>query len=52
MTAKMDQALPLIEKLLAKGKSRGGMLTYAEVMDTLQGIDMSAEACSSVKALR
>ncbi|MBQ2114110.1 MAG: RNA polymerase sigma factor RpoD [Selenomonadales bacterium] len=48
MTAKMDQALPLIEKLLAKGKSRGGMLTYAEVMDTLQGIDMSAEDADEI----
>lgn len=48
MTAKMDQALPLIEKLLAKGKSRGGMLTYAEVMDTLQGIDLSTEDVEEV----
>ena len=48
MTAKMDQALPLIEKLLAKGKSRGGMLTYAEVMDTLQGIDLSAEDADEI----
>ena len=43
MTAKKHNALDLIEKLMAKGKSRGGMLTYAEVMDTLQGIDLSAE---------
>ena len=30
-------------ELLHKGKKRGGMLTYAEIMDTLQGEDLSPD---------
>ena len=48
MTAKKQNALDLIEKLIATGKGRGGMLTYAEVMDTLQGIDMSPDDIEAV----
>ncbi len=32
-----------INELLHKGKKRGGMLTYAEIMDTLQGEDLSPD---------
>lgn len=48
MTTKKHNAIDLIEKLLAKGKSCGGVLTYAEVMDTLQGIDLSTEDMEGV----
>lgn len=32
-----------INELLHRGRKRGGMLTYAEIMDTLQGEDMSPD---------
>lgn len=32
-----------VNELLHKGKKRGGMLTYAEIMDTLQGEDLSPD---------
>ncbi len=33
----------IIEKLLAKGKKQGGVLTYSEIMDALQGEDLSPD---------
>ncbi|HEY3426229.1 MAG TPA: RNA polymerase sigma factor RpoD [Negativicutes bacterium] len=32
-----------VTELLQKGKKRGGVLTYAEIMDTLQGEDLSPD---------
>ena len=33
----------IIEKLLVKGKKQGGVLTYSEIMDELQGEDLSPD---------
>lgn len=33
----------VVEKLLAKGKKHGGVLTYSEIMDALQSEDLSPE---------
>ena len=33
----------VVEKLLAKGKKHGGVLTYSEIMDALQSEDLSPD---------
>ncbi|MDF2928428.1 MAG: sigA, partial [Anaerospora sp.] len=43
MTEKKSVSSEHVNELLHKGKKRGGMLTYAEIMDTLQGEDLSPD---------
>ncbi|TCL35010.1 RNA polymerase RpoD-like sigma 70 subunit [Anaerospora hongkongensis] len=43
MTEKKNVSSDHVNELLHKGKKRGGMLTYAEIMDTLQGEDLSPD---------
>lgn len=43
MTEKKNVSSEHVNELLHKGKKRGGMLTYAEIMDTLQGEDLSPD---------
>jgi len=43
MTEKKSIPSENINKLIAKGKRHGGVLTYAEIMDTLQSEDLSPD---------
>ncbi len=38
----------IIEKLLAKGKANGGMLTYGEIIDVLQSEDLTPEEIEDI----
>ena len=43
MTDKKNISNDNVDKLLTKGKKRGGVITYGEIMDTLQGEDLSPD---------
>lgn len=43
MTEKKNVQTEQVNELLHKGKKRGGMLTYSEIMDTLQSEDLSPD---------
>ncbi|MDR3565178.1 MAG: RNA polymerase sigma factor RpoD [Negativicutes bacterium] len=43
MTDKKNLPTEHVNELLHKGKKRGGMLTYAEIMDTLQNEDLTPD---------
>lgn len=43
VTEKKDAKIEHVHELLHKGKKRGGVLTYAEIMDTLQNEELSPD---------
>ena len=44
----VSQSAEFIKNLLSKGKKKGGVLTYGEVMEALQSVDLSPEEIDSL----
>ena len=43
-----SNTMEIIEKLIKKGKKRGGVLTYAEIMDVLQSEELSPDEIDDI----
>ncbi|MDU2066608.1 MAG: sigma-70 family RNA polymerase sigma factor, partial [Sporomusaceae bacterium] len=48
MTEKKNQTTDHVNELLHRGKKRGGVLTYAEIMDTFQSDDLTPDEIDDV----